>query len=85
MCESNALRKVYFMFERISRTRPLGGIAGCNNLHVTEMTPRPNLKVVMMMSTCDCRPPPSPLLPIIPATGDDTESEEREGPGCYTD
>lgn len=73
---------------------PLGGLQGCYNLHVAEMTPQPHSKVaVMMMSACDCLPPPSPALLLMPATGGDTEQEEGEawllyanwnlGWGCY--
>lgn len=57
--ESNAYRKVYYMFEQISQTKPLGGLQAAT----AEMTPQPNLKVVVMMSTCDCLPPPERSTP----------------------
>lgn len=38
----------------LARPKPPGRSAGCNYLHIPEMTPQPYLKVVwVMMNTCD--------------------------------
>lgn len=61
-----------------------GRIAGCNSLHVAEMTPQPNIKVVvMMMTTCDCLPPLSPPVVLIPVRMV-TLTQKRVKPSCYT-